>query len=108
MSPTISDYIVDYLRYLIICAGYHIDAKLVGGNGVFKCENTYVRHGKDKDEKQELQTRKCRLGQREHGRTGESGMNPRGVGGVDKAAGDRANEDLNETWMQKWGKTAHG
>ena len=61
------------------------------------CEDMHVLIGTDRAGEQELKTRNCRLAQTEHRRTSESGMNQRGVGCVDKAAGDRATEDLDQT-----------
>ena len=65
--------------------------------GIISCEHMKVLIGKDSDGKHELKTCKCRLVRREHRLPSKSGMNQRGGGSVDKAAGDRANEDLNET-----------
>ena len=68
--------------------------------GIFNCENMYVLIGKDGAGKKELKTCNCRVVQKGRGRTSESGVHQRGVGSVDKAAGDRATENLNETWLE--------
>ena len=66
----------------------------------------YVLFRKTKDGKQDLKTGKCRLVQRGHRRSSESGMNQGRGGGVDKVADDRGTEDLDAPWMKTQEKTA--